>query len=128
MPSRGIRPVWRLLYGSHWSRQYLRHMRSLAPIEAHFPSLSSLTFPISVRGKKDDATSTVSHLFVPVAVKPNNEATNVGAELTGKLNKQDVLKILNKFFRRSEIKLVAFENGLDSKYALTCLRPSFYIK
>jgi hypothetical protein len=58
----------------------------------------------------------VSQLFVPVPVKLESEGYHdVGAELTGKLKKQDLLKVLNKFFRRSEVKLLSLENGLDSK-------------
>jgi hypothetical protein len=58
----------------------------------------------------------VSQLFVPVPIKLESEGYHdVGAELTGKLKKQDLLKVLNKFFRRSEVKLLSLENGLDSK-------------
>lgn len=66
------------------------------------------------RGKKD--SSKLSTLFVPVPVKSNPDDINVGAELTGKLNKSDVMKILNKFYQKKEIKSLAMENGLDSKY------------
>jgi len=54
-------------------------------------------------------------LFVPVPVKPNPDDINVGAELTGRLNKGDLLKILNRFYQKPEIKQLALENGLDSK-------------
>jgi len=57
----------------------------------------------------------VSQLFIPVPVKLESERLDVGAELTGQLKKQDLLKVLNKFFRRSEIKLLSLENGLDSE-------------
>lgn len=67
----------------------------------------------SIRGKKDDGS--FSQLFVPVPVKPNPDDINVGAELTGEINKADLLKILNKFYQKKEIKLLAKENGLDSK-------------
>lgn len=68
----------------------------------------------SNRGKKDDTS--LSQLFVPVPVKPNPDDINVGAELTGEINKADLLKILNKFYQKKEIKLLAKENGLDSKF------------
>lgn len=67
---------------------------------------------IQKRFKKDDNLST---LFVPVPVKPNPDDINVGAELTGRLNKGDLLKILNRFYQKPEIKQLALENGLDSK-------------
>lgn len=66
-----------------------------------------------VCGKKDD--SSLSSLFVPVPVKPNPDDINVGAELTGQLNKSDLLKVINKFYQRKEIKALLRENGLDSK-------------
>lgn len=64
------------------------------------------------RFKKDDNLST---LFVPVPVKPSPDDINVGAELTGRLNKGDLLKVLNRFYQKPEIKHLALENGLDSK-------------
>lgn len=69
------------------------------------------------RGKKDDSSSSISSLFIPVPVKakPNPDDINVGAELTGTLNKADLLKVLNKFYQRKEIKQLLEENGLDSK-------------
>lgn len=67
---------------------------------------------VPARFKKSD--SSVSGLFIPVPVKPNPDDINVGAELTGKLNKADLLKVLNKFYQKQEIKILAMENGLDS--------------
>lgn len=74
------------------------------------PRLTSII--IQKRFKKDDNLST---LFVPVPVKPSPDDINVGAELTGRLNKGDLLKILNRFYQKPEIKQLALENGLDSK-------------
>ncbi|KAJ8959995.1 hypothetical protein NQ318_009431, partial [Aromia moschata] len=65
-----------------------------------------------VRGKKDD--SSLSSLFIPVQIKPNPDDINVGAELTGSLNKADLLKVLNKFYTKKEIKQLLVENGLDN--------------
>lgn len=65
------------------------------------------------RGKKDD--SSISSLFIPVPIKPNPDDINVGAELTGSLNKADLLKVLNKFYSKKEIKQLLLESGLDSK-------------
>jgi len=99
------------------------------------------------RGKKDDTQSTTTpappstsstgqgqgspvsttHLFIPVQVRPISEGNNIGMELTGKLNKQEVLKILNKFFRRSEIKLVSVENGLDSTNPYDSIQQYFSV-
>ncbi|XP_023310678.1 ATP-dependent RNA helicase SUV3 homolog, mitochondrial isoform X1 [Anoplophora glabripennis] len=65
-----------------------------------------------VRGKKDD--STLSSLFVPIQIKANPDDINVGAELTGSLNKADLLKVLNKFYQNKEIKQLLMDNGLDN--------------
>lgn len=72
-------------------------------------------FKQQYRGKKDDVS--ISSLFIPVPVKakPNPDDINVGAELTGELNKADLLKVLNKFYQQKEIKQLLVENGLDSK-------------
>ncbi|XP_026465401.1 ATP-dependent RNA helicase SUV3 homolog, mitochondrial-like [Ctenocephalides felis] len=67
---------------------------------------------ITNRGKKDD--SNLSSLFVPVPVKPNPDDINIGAEISGQLNKADLLKVLNKFYQRKEIKQLCLENGLDN--------------
>lgn len=76
---------------------------------------SYVFFQQQCRGKRDDVS--ISSLFVPVPVKakPNPDDINVGAELTGELNKADLLKVLNKFYQQKEIKQLLSENGLDSK-------------
>ncbi|KAL7727993.1 hypothetical protein ACLKA6_018917 [Drosophila palustris] len=56
----------------------------------------------------------VSALFKPVPVQANVDDEDVGSELVGKLEKSEVLKILNKFAQRREIKALCSENGLDS--------------
>ncbi|XP_046978711.1 ATP-dependent RNA helicase SUV3 homolog, mitochondrial [Vanessa cardui] len=66
------------------------------------------------RTKKHDRGNP-SALFVPVPVKPNPDDINVGEEFTGRLKKQDLLKILNKFYQKPEIRLLASENGLDDQ-------------
>lgn len=75
---------------------------------------ATTSFFIQTRHKKDDSTN-LSSLFKPVAIKPNPDDINVGAELTGTLNKTDLLKLINKFYQRKEIKALLRENGLDSK-------------
>lgn len=57
----------------------------------------------------------VSALFKPVQVQANVDDDDVGSELVGKLEKSELLKILNKFAQRREIKTLCSENGLDCK-------------
>lgn len=64
------------------------------------------------RGKRD--SNNISALFTPVPVKPNLDDINVGAELTGSLNKADLLKTLNKFYQNKEVKTLLLDNGLDN--------------
>ncbi|XP_070539645.1 ATP-dependent RNA helicase SUPV3L1, mitochondrial-like [Ptychodera flava] len=58
-------------------------------------------------------------LFVPVPVKvtSNSDDINIGAELTSvdlKAKKNEMLELLNGFYRRSEIQRLAIEHGLDA--------------
>ncbi|EMP40577.1 ATP-dependent RNA helicase SUPV3L1 [Chelonia mydas] len=54
-------------------------------------------------------------LFVPLHVQPLGPGPegDIGAELTQPLNKSEVLKILNKFYKRKEMQRLGGENGLD---------------
>lgn len=61
----------------------------------------------------------VSALFKPVQVEHNADEIDVGSEIAGKLEKAAVLKILNKFTQRREIKYLCSDNGLDSKFSPT---------
>lgn len=70
-------------------------------------------FLIPQRGKKDK--SDISALFSPVPIKPSPDDINIGAELTGSLDKGELLKILNKFTQKKEIRMLCMENGLDSE-------------
>ncbi|KAH8311076.1 hypothetical protein KR044_004131 [Drosophila immigrans] len=75
--------------------------RNLHLLPAHFS-----------RNRKHETN--VSALFKPVQVPANAEDEDVGSELVGKLEKSELLKILNKFAQRREIKALCTENGLDS--------------
>ncbi|XP_060528380.1 ATP-dependent RNA helicase SUV3 homolog, mitochondrial [Cylas formicarius] len=68
---------------------------------------------LQIRCKRDDS-SKISSLFVPVQISPNSDDINVGAELTGDVNKTDLLKILNRFYQKPEIKHLLSDNGLDA--------------
>jgi hypothetical protein len=61
--------------------------------------------------KKND-----SSLFKPIPIKVNQDDINIGAEITGmSLDKGEVLKILNKFSQKAEIRMLCVENGMDRK-------------
>ncbi|KAF4533159.1 hypothetical protein B566_EDAN001701 [Ephemera danica] len=92
----------------------LRNLQLLTPPAptSHLPNCVSLVR--HVNGKKDDDGHNLSQLFEPIPVLPTPDDINIGAELTGDINKADLLKILNKFYQRKEIKNIAKENGLDN--------------
>lgn len=75
---------------------------------------SSEIFLFQHRGKKDDAN--LSSLFRPVPIKQSLDDINIGLELTGDLDKVELLKILNKFTQKKEVKILCMESGLDSKF------------
>lgn len=62
------------------------------------------------RSSKDD----ISHLFIPVPVKARQDEINVGEEMAGPLKKEDILRILNRFYTNETVKELARENGLDN--------------
>jgi ATP-dependent RNA helicase SUPV3L1/SUV3 len=68
-----------------------------------------------VRTKKDDVNNK-SSLFRPVPIKATEDDINVGEEITGgSLDKAELLKILNKFSQKREVRLLCIEHGLDRK-------------
>lgn len=67
------------------------------------------------RNKSKGLVTNLSSLFKPVQIQHNVLVNDVGSELTGKLEKPAILKILNKFTQKKEIKLLCQDNGLDSK-------------
>lgn len=77
------------------------------------------SFCIQRRYKSNDrGDKELSSLIQPVPVKAchDPDGINVGAELTGtSLKKEDLLKIVNKFYQRPEVKRLAAEYGLDNK-------------
>uniref|UniRef100_A0A3P8W8Y4 ATP-dependent RNA helicase SUPV3L1, mitochondrial n=1 Tax=Cynoglossus semilaevis TaxID=244447 RepID=A0A3P8W8Y4_CYNSE len=55
-------------------------------------------------------------LFVPVSVKTDFAADgSVGVELSQPLNKAELLKVLNRFYKRKEMQKLAAEHGLDAR-------------
>jgi len=52
-------------------------------------------------------------VFKPILVKNNSDDLNFGEEIAGKINKQALLKELNRFFTAPEIKTLCKEHGLD---------------
>jgi hypothetical protein len=76
---------------------------------------------VSFRSKKTNPSS-ISSLFKPVDVKPSQDESNVGFEITGKsIEKNDIARILNRFVQLGEIRMLCVENGLDGENELDAL-------
>ncbi|GBM01033.1 ATP-dependent RNA helicase SUV3, mitochondrial [Araneus ventricosus] len=73
----------------------------------------SNTHQLRWKSGRDD----ISSIVIPVPLTPANSVDdiNVGEELSTKINKDDILKLINKFYKQPEVNIVAAENGLDSK-------------
>lgn len=55
-------------------------------------------------------------LFVPITLKTDDSLEGaVGAELTQPLDKNEILKVLNKFYKRREMQKLAADQGLDAR-------------
>lgn len=69
---------------------------------------------LNIRMKSDE---NYTSLFKPVPIKATHDDINVGAELTGtSIDKAELLKILNKFSQKREIRMLCLEHGLDRKF------------
>lgn len=66
-------------------------------------------------GKRDEIN--LSSLFKPVSVKNSPDDINIGAELTGTLDKSELVKLLNKFTQKKEIRALCVENGIDREFS-----------
>lgn len=74
--------------------------------------------PCFTRGKQDNSCNEqfkVSRLFEPNQPRKSNDGALLGAELTGKIDKSEVLKVLNKFSQKKENRILCEEYGLDGK-------------
>ncbi|XP_044202931.1 ATP-dependent RNA helicase SUPV3L1, mitochondrial [Thunnus albacares] len=55
-------------------------------------------------------------LFVPVSLKADASVDgSVGAELTQPLDKDELLKVLNRFYKKKEMQKLAADHGLDAR-------------
>lgn len=58
-----------------------------------------------------------------IFTQAREDEINVGEEMAGPLRKDDILRVLNRFYSNEDIKDLARENGLDSMlsdFALFC--------
>lgn len=73
--------------------------------------------PCFARGKQDNVDGEsfkVSRLFEPTTPKGSSDY-ELAVELTGKINKSDILKVLNKFSQKKQTQSLCFEYALDGE-------------
>ncbi|XP_014670321.1 PREDICTED: ATP-dependent RNA helicase SUPV3L1, mitochondrial-like [Priapulus caudatus] len=106
------------------SRAWLRSIRLAMPLNSYGCCSAMNPRPLRLphvlciqqqRSKTDNSEQ--NELFVPVSIKPsvNDDNINVGEELGGQLNKADLLRVLNMFYKRPEIKRLCQDSGLDTR-------------
>ncbi|XP_062852405.1 ATP-dependent RNA helicase SUPV3L1, mitochondrial [Trichomycterus rosablanca] len=80
----------------------------------HRPAL--MKSPVRLRSSEGQWKAPDTSLFVPLVVKGDRaEDGAVGAELTRPLDKSELLKVLNRFYKRKEMQKLAADQGLDAR-------------
>lgn len=97
-----------------FSRRLLRYRSHIFQYKKS-DAINFASSAIVTRGIKDDSSNSVSKLFQPAAIK-EVDASNIGVELTGKINKSQLLSVLNQFSQKKEIFNLCKEYGLDGVY------------
>ncbi|VFV23270.1 atp-dependent rna helicase [Lynx pardinus] len=89
------------------------HVEPLPGALGRVSAVASSSSSSASGGSKAPNTS----LFVPLTVKPQGPSADgdVGAELTRPLDKNEVKKILDKFYKRKEIQKLGADYGLDAR-------------
>lgn len=82
------------------------------------------SYAIVSRGVKDDSSNSVSKLFQPATIK-EIDVSQIGLELTGKINKPQLLNVLNTFSQKNEIINLCKEHGLDGTYFVRWIHSNF---
>ncbi|KAJ3593433.1 hypothetical protein NHX12_005768 [Muraenolepis orangiensis] len=105
---RGALPAGRGCSGSTVGSRHHHHQ--------HLPPSSSRGLSSSSSNSPTSPITPDTSLFVPLAFKSEDCAEgSVGAELTQPLDKSELLKILNRFYKRKEIQKLAADQGLDAR-------------
>ncbi|XP_034536108.1 ATP-dependent RNA helicase SUPV3L1, mitochondrial [Notolabrus celidotus] len=70
----------------------------------------------NVSSNSSSAKPPDTSLFVPVSVKTDSSGDGgVGVELTQPLDKSELLKVLNRFYKKKEMQKLAADGGLDAR-------------
>ncbi|CAN9506974.1 unnamed protein product [Ophioblennius macclurei] len=83
------------------------------------PALPLRAAPVLCRNASSNSSTPKppdTSLFVPLSLKTDTAADGaVGAELTQALDKNELLKVLNRFYKRKEMQKLAADQGLDAR-------------
>ncbi|GAB1598972.1 ATP-dependent RNA helicase SUPV3L1, mitochondrial-like [Argonauta hians] len=111
-----VKSTKHLRYVVSLHKQYHRIFPSLNTLQLNSRQSSADVVYLPCRWKNSGQNKDLSSLFHPVSASYRNKDNyNVGAELSGTLNKGDLLQMLNTFYQKPEIRTLAAENGLDRK-------------
>ncbi|KAK3581836.1 hypothetical protein CHS0354_007239 [Potamilus streckersoni] len=95
---------------------FVKFLRKVTVRHGVSPRVSS--FNVQSFRTKSDNSKDINSLFQPIPFRKqenNADDINIGEELSGEVKKDDLLKLLNQFYRRPEVRRAATENGLDQK-------------
>ena len=54
-------------------------------------------------------------LFMQIFSQARSDEINVGAEMAGPLHKEEILRVLNRFYNNKDVRELAHEQGLDGE-------------
>ncbi|XP_041651421.1 ATP-dependent RNA helicase SUPV3L1, mitochondrial [Cheilinus undulatus] len=82
----------------------------------HQENQAGLVYSRNASSNSSSAKPPDTSLFVPVSLKSDSsDDGGVGAELTQPLDKNELLKILNRFYKRKEMQKLSADSGLDAR-------------
>uniref|UniRef100_A0A669BTH4 ATP-dependent RNA helicase SUPV3L1, mitochondrial n=1 Tax=Oreochromis niloticus TaxID=8128 RepID=A0A669BTH4_ORENI len=116
------RQTRRCLHEHAFQNLYIDHFSHTVVADPWSSLLQGQHRPSTVVWKRDVLSNSSSpkppdtSFFVPVSLKADTSADGgVGIELTQPLDKNELLKVLNRFYKRKEMQKLAADSGLDAR-------------
>uniref|UniRef100_A0A0D9R632 ATP-dependent RNA helicase SUPV3L1, mitochondrial n=1 Tax=Chlorocebus sabaeus TaxID=60711 RepID=A0A0D9R632_CHLSB len=111
--------LWARLPGGRQAGHRAAICSALRPHFGPFPGLLGQVSVLATASSSASGGSKIPNtsLFVPLTVKPQGPSADgdVGAELTRPLDKNEVKKVLDKFYKRKEVQKLGADYGLDAR-------------
>ncbi|CAH1783944.1 unnamed protein product [Owenia fusiformis] len=96
------------------SSRKIAHAISRKALRNGLSPCSYVSVRLKSKGDKKNLSALIEPVHVPLVSNPDH--INVGAEITGEpIKKEDMLKLLNQFYKRPELQNLAKESGLDHR-------------